>query len=452
MNVIMMSPPIWITEKEDFEDRLDAQGYHPIRVAMISKLKLVAEKHKWRISKLKEIASVLHPSINPQLYPDTYFLHIGVGDVSSETGWAKEEYVKGMELLSQKIVFRNGDILFSKIRPYLNKVTLIPEYFKKGLGSSEFYIVRTKQDKYYLWIFLRSELTLKQTIPPLTGSSRPRLRKEDIEDIRVLLPTEDIRSKINEKVRKAEALRQRARQLYIELEKLGISVPQVRRAATFIVDLYNLVDRLDPEYYYYKREIAKILQNYEGEVKVFEEIVKLSSKRINPKRRPNNEFKYVEIVDVNQSLGEIESYSTLLGKDAPSRARMLLKAGNIILSSLKGSLKSIAIVPEELDGSVGTTGFFVLQPNEEIINKESLWWILRTDICQRQLEQIASGAIMTAINEKELRKLQIPIPPPEVQKEIKTKVEEIQKLRREANRLVKEAVKEVEKIIEGHSD
>jgi len=38
---------------------------------------------------------------------------------------------------------------------------------------------------------------------------------------------------------------------------------------------------------------------------------------------------------------------------------------------------------------------------------------------------------------------------PGVQKEIKDKVEEIQKLRREANRLVKEAIKDVEELIEG---
>lgn len=109
---------------------------------------------------------------------------------------------------------------------------------------------------------------------------------------------------------------------------------------------------------------------------------------------------------------------------------MLLRAGDVILSSLRGSLKSIAIVPEELDGSIGTTGFFVLRPKEEAINKESLWWVLRTDICQRQLEQIASGTIMAAVNEKELKKLLIPIPPTEVQNEIKNKVEEIRRIRK----------------------
>lgn len=106
---------------------------------------------------------------------------------------------------------------------------------------------------------------------------------------------------------------------------------------------------------------------------------------------------------MDPSTGEIETWKTLRGIEAPSRARMVLKTGNLILSSLKGFLRSIAIVPPELDNAIGTTGFFVLEPNEEIINKESLWWVLRTDICQRQLEQIASGPIMPAINEKELK-------------------------------------------------
>ncbi len=56
---------------------------------------------------------------------------------------------------------------------------------------------------------------------------------------------------------------------------------------------------------------------------------------------------------------------------------------------------------------------------------------------------------MAAINEKELRNLKIPIPPPEIQKEIKNKVKEIQKMRRETNTLVREAVKCIEEMIEG---
>ncbi len=80
-------------------------------------------------------------------------------------------------------------------------------------------------------------------------------------------------------------------------------------------------------------------------------------KRVNPKKKPDKKFRYVEIADVNPATGEIESWSEILGIEAPGRARMLLKSGNIVLSSLKGSIKSIAIVPEELEGSVGTTGF-----------------------------------------------------------------------------------------------
>lgn len=454
MNVITTSPMIWITKKEELEDRLDAQGYHPTRIAMISKLESVSKEHGWKITKLKNIANILHPSIDPQMYPDTDFIYIDIGHVSSEDGWAGEQKVKGVELLSQKILFRSGDILFSKIRPYLNKVTLVPKYLKQGLGSSEFFIVRPKQDRNYLWIFLRSELTLRQTVPPFTGSSRPRLRKEDVEDIRVLIPSENFVNKINERVGKAEAFRQRARDLQLELEglsiKLGLKIPEIKTAISLIVKSEDLISRLDPQFYYYKYVIPKVLQEYPHEIKKLDEVAKLSSERINPNKKPEKKFKYVEIANVNPNWGEIESYKVLLGKDAPSRARMLLRKGNIVLSSLRGSLKAIAIVPQELDKCIGTTGFFVLKPNEEIINKESLWWVLRTDIVQRQLEQMASGAIMAAINKRNVRRLKIPIPPHNIQEEIATKVVEIQKLRREAAEIVRECVMQVEALLTKH--
>lgn len=455
MKVLSAYPVIWTVQEDELEDRLDAQGYHPTKLNTISKLKLMAQNRKWRVIKLKDVAKVLHSSIDPQKYPYREFTSIGVGDVSSETGWASEQKVRGIELLSQKVHFKKGDILFSKIRPYLNKVTSIPNYLKEGLASSEFYIVRAKKekDRYYLWIFLRSKLTLGQTVPPLTGSSRPRLRKEDIEDIMIIISSEDFKNDIIKKVEMAESFRERANTLQLELKalevKLNLEVPKIKRAISFIVKAEDMISRLDSEFYYYMYKIPEILKKYPYTVKDLEEVAEISNKRLNPKKRPSKEFRYVEIANVNATTGEIESWSRILGAEAPSRARMVLRAGDIGVSSLKGSLKAIAIVPEELDNSVGTTGFFVLKPNEEIINKESLWWVLRTDVCQRQLEQLASGAIMAAINEKDFRTLKVPIPPPEIQKEIKAKVEEIQKLRKEAKKLVKEAVKQVEELIEG---
>jgi restriction endonuclease S subunit len=455
MKIITTSPLVWMITNVEMEDRLDAQGCHPTKINMISTLKHVSETYGWKISKLTDVAKVLHQSLDPQNYPSADFIHVGVGDINSATGWAVEQKVKGMELLSQKVVFKRGDILFSKIRPYLNKVTLIPKSLEWGLGSSEFYIVRAKQEqnRYYLFAYLRSRLTLEQTVPPLTGSSRPRLRKEDIEDIKILIPETTIFEKISRKVEDAEALRESAKKIYFKLEslqeELKLTIPKVKETIILRAKSDELITRLDSEFYYYKNEISKVLQKYPYEVKPLNEVAFLSKKRTNPTRTPTKKIRYVEIADVNPNSGEVENWSEILGSEAPSRARMILKEGNVVLSSLKGSLRSIAIVPPELDNAIGTTGFFVLKPNEEVINKESLWWMLRTDVCQRQLEQIASGAIMPAINEKELKKVMIPIPPPEVQKEIKDKVEEIQKLRREANRLVKEAIRDVEELIEG---
>jgi len=455
MKIIATHPLVWKITEEEIEDRLDAQGCHPTKINMIFTLKHISEMYGWKICKLTDVAKVLHQSFDPQNHPNEDFIHIGVGDISSVTGWAVEQKVKGMELLSQKVIFKNGDILFSKIRPYLNKVTLIPKSLEWGLGSSEFYVIRTKEERkrYYLLAYLRSKLTLEQTVPPLTGSSRPRLRKEDLEDVKILIPETTLFEKIKKKVEDAETLRENAKNIYFELEslqeELKLTIPKVKETIILRVKSDELITRLDSEFYYYKNEISKVLQKYPYEVKRFNEVAFLSKKRTNPTKTPTKKIKYVEISDVNPTTGEVENWSEILGSEAPSRARMILKEGNVVLSSLKGSLRSIAIIPSELDNAIGTTGFFVLEPNEEEINKESLWWVLRTDVCQRQLEQIASGAIMPAINEKELKELIIPIPPPEVQKEIKDKVEKIQKLRGEAGRLVKEAIRDVEELIEG---
>lgn len=304
----------------------------------------------------------------------------------------------------------------------------------------------------YVLCFLLTKYGQKQLERGRTQVAQPHLELMYVRRLQIVLPSQDFQLEIKRKITEAEVLNEKVQNLQLHLKGLskilGLEVSEVKGGENFKVEKENLLSRLDPEFYYYKHKIPEVLKKYAYEIKHLDALADLSFKRVNLKKKPSKKFRYVEIANINPNTGEIESFSEILGAEAPGRARMLLRAGNIILSSLRGSLKSIAIVPEELDGSIGTTGFFVLQPREEMINKESLWWILRTDVCQRQLEQIASGAIMAAINEKELRKLQIPIPSPEIQKEIKAKVEEIQKLRREANRLVEESINEVEKLIE----
>lgn len=121
----------------------------------------------------------------------------------------------------------------------------------------------------------------------------------------------------------------------------------------------------------------------------------IESKKVNPQNNPTRKIKYIDLADINPSTGEIESYSELYGYEAPSRARMVIKKGAVLVASLSGSLSNVGLVPAELDNEVASTGFFVI--NSENYLSDFLHLLFRSEILKNQLEQKTAGAIMAAV-------------------------------------------------------
>ena len=61
------------------------------------------------------------------------------------------------------------------------------------------------------------------------------------------------------------------------------------------------------------------------------------------------EFIYVDIASVDRETKKITSPQRMLGKDAPSRARKLIKVGDTIVSTTRPNLNAVALVDGKLD-------------------------------------------------------------------------------------------------------
>jgi type I restriction enzyme, S subunit len=92
------------------------------------------------------------------------------------------------EILSASPKFKKGDILFGRMRPYLNKVW-IAEF--DGICSGEALVFRpnkTKVNTQFLHALLLSQITLDQVVPLQSGSSLPRVSSSDILSIKLPIP------------------------------------------------------------------------------------------------------------------------------------------------------------------------------------------------------------------------------------------------------------------------
>lgn len=131
---------------------------------------------------------------------------------------------------------------------------------------------------------------------------------------------------------------------------------------------------------------------------------------INPLQSPEAEFDYIDVSSVSNSTFEIEATQRLKGKEAPSRARRLVKANDVFFATVRPTLRRIAVVPEHLDNQVCSTGYFVLRPKAGI-DPRFVFYSLFTEGFIGQMESLRKGASYPAVTDGEVRAQLIPVPP-----------------------------------------
>ena len=203
-------------------------------------------------------------------------------------------------------------------------------------------------------------------------------------------------------------------------------------------------ERIDAEYFQPKyEEIITAIKAYKGGCDVLENLVDLNDKNYKPKEK--QQYKYIELANITGN-GEIADCMAEEGQNLPSRARRKVKAGDLIVSSIEGSLSSIALIDEEYNHALCSTGFHVI--NSKNYSSEALLVLLKSLVGQLQLRKGCSGTILTAINKDEFSKIVLPIISPKKQTPIQQKVIESFNLRKQSKRLLGCAKRAVEMAIE----
>ncbi|MGI8407912.1 MAG: restriction endonuclease subunit S [Actinomycetota bacterium] len=141
-----------------------------------------------------------------------------------------------------------------------------------------------------------------------------------------------------------------------------------------------------------------------------------------PEDRPNDQFDYVDISSIHAH--NIVASKRLVGKDAPSRARQLVKAGDTILSTVRTYLKNTALVPSHLDGATASTGFSVLRPKAGIVEPRFLFFRVLENKFVNQLSERQTGTSYPAVRDRDVRAMRIDLPPSAEQQRIVEAIEE----------------------------
>ena len=135
-----------------------------------------------------------------------------------------------------------------------------------------------------------------------------------------------------------------------------------------------------------------------------------------------DEFVYVDISSIDNQAKRIVDPKHLTPDAAPSRARQRLRKGDVLVSMTRPNLNAVAIVPPDLDGAIGSTGFHVLRANVDV-EPHWLYYAVQSSSFVKAMCDLVQGALYPAVRPKDIREYAISPPPLEKQREIVAELE-----------------------------
>ena len=319
-------------------------------------------------------------------------------------------------------------------------------------------------DADYLSAFINTSLGYKLFWRLNSGSTRGRVVISNVKKFPVIWPESAVRNRIVKLVE--EGRRQKNRRLaeadallasiddYL-LSELGIILPPEPESRItnrmFRVSIRDVQLRHDPNFFgrkYVHLTEAITARPYE----LLRDVCSFSPEVWSQKTGYEDAFPYLEISAIDLKTGDIAEISYTPIAEAPSRARMIARPNDFLVSTTRPSRGAITLIANDQAPFIASTGFAVIRTvKSDLIDREYLYWILRSKLGLTQMEQRSSGGNYPAITPSELKRVEVPLPEMATQKKI---VVEILKrksaalaMRHEANAELESAKHEIEAIL-----
>lgn len=433
---------------QTFGGRLDPHQFHYERMEVINRIYATKQ---W--TKLKNVVRSVKTITKKFTENDIY---IGLENIISNTG----EYfpTNDKESISSAAVFKKGDILFPKLRPYLNKVYRANF---DGKCSTEFHVFEAVGiDPNYLTIILRSSFVVNQTKHLMTGNTLPRLQTSDIEDLIIPTPSKETQQFIVNIYSKAHheklAKEQQAKELLKSIDTYLLDQVSVtthkkeKEQLSFKVNISCVIgQRLDVSFYRDRFELQSALYpNYK-----LSDIVEVNPS-INFKSLKNNDrISFIPMEVIDEIFGEIaEKRETTIAK---TKGFTKFEEGDLLWAKITPCMQNgkSAITSNLTNGvGCGSTEFYILRPKNESVSIEYIYYLLRHHkVLEAAKNSFGGSAGQQRVSSGYLKSIMIPVPPKEKQieitKEIAKRKNKAKQLQQEGIILLTEAKAKIEQII-----
>lgn len=351
--------------------------------------------------RLSDLCNLVTEQVNPSDQPDAVYVgleHITPGQ------FVRKGQGKASDVRSSKVAFKSGDILYGKLRPYLDKAVLAQD---EGICTTELLILRNKAgvDPRFLAGVVHSPNFVEYAVAGTTGAQHPRTSWSHICTFSLLAFTPDEQKRI-------------ADILWLLHEGITASENSVetgkdlKRSAMHRLFTRGLRGEAQKE-----TEIGPVPESWE-----LCPLGTLCEKTdtVDPRREGERIIKYVDVSSVSREFLTIEGTARCTLREAPGRARKHILTGDVIFATVRPTLLRAAHIPATLNDQVCSTAFCVLRRNPKGVADKFLYYLVQRDRFIQQLAGIEHGASYPAVTDRIVKEQIVPVPSLEEQREIVT--------------------------------
>lgn len=282
--------------------------------------------------------------------------------------------------------FVSGDTLFARITPCLENgkiAQFVSTSEQPAFGSTEYWIFRAKKgisDPAYVYYLAKSDLLRKPAEKSMVGASgRQRAQIEAVQNI-----------------------------------DIGDTSIEDQYQVASILSAYDDLIENNSKRIEKLESIARLLYRdcFEGakfESKPLCEVADINPESVSRSNQPES-ITYIDISGVGS--GSIENRQTLDYSNAPSRARRIVKDGDLIWATVRPNRKQYAYIHRPPKNTIVSTGFAVLRPVK--LPASYLYYFLSDDRSVSYLVNHATGSAYPAVNASVFDNMPIPVPPGDV--------------------------------------
>ena len=348
-------------------------------------------REHWKNVQLKEIANLRRENIQPE--DDLRLNYVGLEHIDSGESQLKR-YGSASEVKSTKSRFYPDDILYGKLRAYLDKVVIAE---MEGICSTDILVVtaNSKTTPRYLVYLLHTHSLIRHAMATSTGVNHPRTSWNSLGEFTFALPPlpeQRAIAHILQTIQEAKFTRQRE----IALER--------ERKAALMDYLFSHGTKGEPRK---QTEIGEIPENWE--------VVRLGNYCYKPDYGYTESAnvaavgpKFLRITDIQNDTVNWQNVPYCVCSQE-TKDKYLLKTGDIVIARIGATTGKAYIIddcPEAIFAS-----YLIRVQTKDNLSPVFLAQYFRSNHYWRQIEQSKGGRLKGGVNIPILTNLVLPLPP-----------------------------------------